>query len=229
MNKPEPDDSTSIYPIKKAVVAGATGLIGRHLLKLLLADGRYAEIHVPGRRSPPINDARVVFHQCDFNDFSTLPVIGIDEVYCALGTTIRKAGSQEAFRTVDFDAVVNLAQWAAQVQAGRFVVVSSIGANAESGNFYLRTKGQMERALKNARLNSLIIVRPSMLIGHRNEIRVAEKLGEWLMKPLGWLLIGKLKKYRPIEALQVAVAMKSLAESKIGDTYIVESDQLKMC
>ncbi len=229
MNKPEPDDSTSIYPIKKAVVAGATGLIGSHLLKLLLADGRYAEIHVPGRRSPQTNDARVVFHQCDFNDFSTLPVIGIDEVYCALGTTIRKAGSQEAFRAVDFDAVVNLAQWAAQVQAGRFVVVSSIGANAESGNFYLRTKGQMERALKNARLNSLIIVRPSMLIGHRNEIRVAEKLGEWMMKPLGWLLIGKLKKYRPIEALQVAVAMKSLAESKIGDTYIVESDQLKIC
>lgn len=229
MIKSEPNDSTSNYPIKKAIVAGSTGLIGSHLLDLLQADGRYAEIHVPGRRSPLITDARVVFHSCDFNDFSTLPVIGIDEVYCALGTTIRKAGSQEAFRAVDFDAVVNLAQWAAQVGAGRFVVVSSIGANAESGNFYLRTKGQMERALKNMHLNSLIIVRPSMLIGHRNEIRVAEKLSEWLMKPFEWLLVGKLKKYRAIKASQVAVAMKSLAESKIGDTYIVESDQLNMC
>jgi len=225
--KPVADDRFG-GAIKRAVVAGATGLVGRELLQLLLDDGRYAEIHVPGRRSPQVDDDRVRFHACDFEDFSFLPTVGVDEVYCALGTTIGKAGSQDAFRQVDFDAVVNLARWAAHVDAGRFVVVSSLGADVRSGNFYLRTKGQMERALKQCGLNSLIIVRPSLLMGQRGEFRLGERLGAWLMRPLSVLMIGRFKKYRPIAAADVAKAMKRLAESKFGDVYVEESDQLQL-
>ena len=219
---------SSEYPIKTAVIAGVTGLVGSNLLSLLLADNQYSVIHTPGRRDSGIKDKRVVYHQCDFNDFDTLPRQGVDEVYCALGTTIGKAGSQQAFRAVDFDAVVNLARWSAQAGVKRFVVISSLGANAGSRNFYQRTKGQMEQTLKQLGLNSLIIVRPSLLIGSRKEVRRAEKIGEVVMKVINPLLCGGLRKYRSILASDVAIAMKELAQSKFGDLYVIESDQLQV-
>jgi uncharacterized protein YbjT (DUF2867 family) len=212
--------------VKKAVIAGATGLVGSHLLKQLLNDPRYQEIHVPGRRAPELTDPRIIFHACDFETFESLPSQGINEVYCALGTTIKKAGSQDKFREIDFDAVINLARWAAGIKCSHFVVVSSMGANPRAGNFYLRTKGQMEQVLKTCGLENLTIIRPSLLLGHRHEFRPGEKLSEWIMRPLRYVMVGPLKKYRPIKAQQVAKAMMNLAQINIGDIFIVENNDL---
>lgn len=212
---------------KEALLAGATGLVGSHLLQQLLNDVRYSKIHLAGRRSPQISHPKIVFHPCDFHDFDTLPGHGIQEVFCALGTTIRKAGTKENFREVDFDAVVNLARYAALTGCDHFVVVSSVGANPRSRNFYLRTKGQMEQRLKSCGLQNISIVRPSLLLGQRREFRLAEKLSEWMMKPIGFLLKGRLAKYRPIEASQLAQTMIRLAQNRIGDTFIVEGEGLR--
>jgi uncharacterized protein YbjT (DUF2867 family) len=211
---------------KKALIAGSTGLVGNEILQFLLSDPRYIEIHVPGRRAPEVSDPRVIFHPTDFSQLDDLPQKGINEVYCALGTTIKKAGSKEQFRLIDFDAVVNLARWAAAAEVNHFVVVSSIGAHPKSGTFYLRTKGQMEQVLKTCRLKNLTIVRPSLLLGNREEFRLGEKISARLMKPLGFLMQGPLKKYRPIEATQVAKAMIHLAKTKLGDTFVVENERL---
>lgn len=211
---------------KKALIAGATGLVGHEILQLLLSDPRYIEIHVPGRRAPEVSDPRVIFHPTDFSQLDNLPEKGIHEVYCALGTTIKKAGSKEQFRLIDFEAVVNLARWAASAEVDHFVVVSSIGAHPKSPTFYLRTKGQMEQVLKTCRLNNLTIVRPALLLGQRKEFRLGENISAFFMKPLRFLLAGPLKKYRPIEAAQVAKAMVFLSKNQLGDTFIVENERL---
>lgn len=211
---------------KKALIAGSTGLVGNEILQLLLSNPHYVEIHVPGRRPPEVSDPRVIFHTTDFMQLDDLSIKGIHEVYCALGTTIKKAGSQEKFRQIDFEAVVNLARWAAAAEVDHFVVVSSIGAHPKSRTFYLRTKGQMEQVLKTCRLNNLTIIRPALLLGQRKEFRLGERISAWLMKPLRFFMAGPLKKYRPIEAAQVAKAMVHLSKNNIGDTYVVENKQL---
>ncbi|HKL71467.1 MAG TPA: NAD(P)H-binding protein [Marinilabiliaceae bacterium] len=212
---------------KIAVIAGSTGLIGGHLLQQLLNNPLYDKIYVPGRKAPKLTDSKIVFELCNFSEFKNLPKNGSIDLFCSLGTTIKKAGSQDQFREVDFDAVVNFARWGASISCNHFVVVSSIGANPKSRNFYLRTKGQMEQVLKAIGLNNLTIVRPSLLMGRREDFRFGEKVGEWLMKPLSFLLIGKAKKYRPIEGAQVAKGMIKLAQNKIGDTFVVEGEILK--
>ena len=133
---------------KIAVIAGSTGLIGGHLLQQLLNNPLYDKIYVPGRKAPKLTDPKIVFELCDFSEFKNLPKNGNIDLFCSLGTTIKKAGSQDQFREVDFDAVVNFARWGASISCNHFVVVSSIGANPKSRNFYLRTKGQMEQVLK---------------------------------------------------------------------------------
>ena len=214
--------------MKTALIAGATGLTGTELLKLLISDDTYTRIHVVSRRAPDLQSSKIIHHPAQFDHLEELPIPKpIDEVYCALGTTIKKAGSKSAFREIDFDAVVNLACWAKKVEASRFVVISSIGANATSKNFYLRTKGQMETIVKQVNLNALIIVRPSLLTGKRKEVRMAERFAELLTFAIQPLMIGKLRKYRPISAYKLALAMKSLAQSKYSDTYIIESDELE--
>jgi uncharacterized protein YbjT (DUF2867 family) len=214
--------------MKTALIAGATGLTGTELLKLLINDESYTRIHVISRRIPDLQSPKIIHHPALFNQLDELPIQqSIDEVYCTLGTTIKKAGTKAAFREVDFDAVVNLACWAKKVDVSRFVVISSIGANASSKNFYLRTKGQMETIVKQVNLNSLIIVRPSLLTGKRKETRTAERIAELVTFAITPFMVGKLRKYRPISAFKVALAMKSLAQSKFGDTYIIESDELE--
>jgi len=211
---------------KKALIAGSTGLVGNKILHYLLNNPQYIEIHVPGRRPPEVSDSRIIFHRTDFMQLNTLVIKDLDEVYCALGTTIKKAGSQEKFRQIDFDAVVNLARWAAKAKVNHFVVISSIGANPKSRTFYLKTKGQMEQVLKTCNLKNLTIVRPSLLLGKRKEFRTGERISTWLIKPICFLMKGPLKNYHPIEASQVAKAMLHLAKNDIGDTFIVENNKL---
>ncbi|HWP11866.1 MAG TPA: NAD(P)H-binding protein, partial [Ramlibacter sp.] len=145
------------------MLAGASGLVGRAILQGLLADDSVAAVHTLGRRELPFQHAKLTQHRVDFKFLPALP--GAGEAFVALGTTIKVAGSQEAFRAVDFDAVVAVAKAAKASGATRLGVVSAMGANARSKVFYNRVKGEMEEALSALGFETLVIARPSFLVG----------------------------------------------------------------
>jgi len=147
-------------------------------------------------------------------------------VFCALGTTIRKAGSQEAFKKVDFEYPLRTASTALKLGAKRFLVVSSIGADATSSNFYLRTKGELEKALSVEGFGGLIIFRPSFLLGQRSEFRPGERIALAAMQMVSPLMKGPLARYRPIEASAVATAMIAAAKQNLRDVHVFESDHI---
>lgn len=212
---------------KTAVIAGATGLIGQYLIDLLIAGNAYAKIYVLTRRSPHLLHPKLKYEQIDFDQIAECYFDeAIDDVYCTLGSTIKKAGNKKAFRKVDLDYVVALAQWGAIHHIKSFSVVSSIGASPTSANFYLRTKGQMEQAVIKTGIPSIYIFRPSMLTGHRREFRLNEKLSLPIMKVLTPFMHGKWEKYRPIAGSQVANAMYQMAQSNRKETIILESDAI---
>ena len=164
--------------------------------------------------------------QVDFDKLDeSASLISGDDCFCALGTTMKKAGSREAFRKIDYDLVLKVAELAKKNGVKRFLVVSSIGANLSTSNFYLKTKGEMEEALKQFSFEQLTIVRPSILVGKRNEFRLAERIGILFARILSPLMIGPIKKYRPIKAKSVARAMMNLANSSTGK-IIYESNEL---
>ena len=214
---------------RTAILFGATGLVGSHLLEILIKEEEYAKIVLFNRKpvkalhsvSPKIEEIIT-----DFHDLKQLEGYGKgSDLYCCLGTTIKKAKTKESFRQVDFDLPVVIASIASRKPFNRFVVISSIGANAESRNFYLRTKGEMEQAVRGILGEKAIIVRPSMLLGQRNEYRFGEVLGKWFSGLLSPILIGKLARYKGIQASDVARAMVWLALHG-AESPIIESDQL---
>jgi uncharacterized protein YbjT (DUF2867 family) len=209
-----------------AWLAGASGLVGGHLLSELQADAHFSKIVLLGRRPLGVADPKVEERVVDFAalDGSALPPAGT--VFVALGTTIKKAGSQEAFRKVDFDAVVNVARAAKQAGASRIVIVSSLGADAHSRVFYNRVKGEAERAVIDVGLPSTIVVRPSILDGDRKESRPGERVGLAAMRTFGFVLVGGLRRYRAIHAHTVARAMLALAKAPGEGPRIVESEEL---
>ncbi len=199
---------------KTALILGATGLVGKALVRQLLDDPRYKQVTCLVRRPMPM--AVVAHEQKKVNwlviDFDSLQdyegYFKVDHVYCCLGTTIQKAGSQEAFRKVDFEYVHVAAQLARAQQCQSFVWVSSIGANAKSSNFYLRVKGELENAIMGmSQLKNAAAVRPSLLLGERHENRPLEEIAQTVAPVLGMFLIGPLKKYRPVSAVEVAHKM----------------------
>lgn len=211
---------------RTAILFGATGLVGSQLLEILIKEEEYAKIIVFSRRPVKSESPKVQEILTDFVDVK--PLEGYfkgSDIFCCLGTTIKKAKSKESFRQVDFDLPVVLASIASRKPVNRFVVISSIGANAESRNFYLRTKGEMEQAVRGILGENVFIVRPSMLLGMRNETRFGEILGKWGMALLSPVLIGKLARYKGIKASGVARAMVWLAIHETG-SQIIESDQL---
>ena len=173
--------------------------MGSHLLTLLLRE--YDQVAAVTRR--PLGVSAGNLREIAFGD--ALPAI--DVAFCCLGTTIKKAGSQEAFRAVDFDAVVAFAKAARTAGAGSFAVVSSVGASRDSSNFYLRVKGEMEDAIRDLGFDRLTILRPSFLVGDRKEKRPGEGIGIAVAQGLGFLMVGPLQKYRAVRAEQVAAAM----------------------
>jgi len=191
-----------------AVVAGATGLVGSELVRRLLAQRAYRRIVALSRRpldpNPRLEVVEAAYDQLHrVLDPATRRSEPID-VFCCLGTTIRSAGSHEAFRRVDRDYVVALGRWARDADARRFVVVSAAGADASSRVFYNRVKGEMERELAALGLPSLVIARPSLLAGERDEFRPAERVALALTRPMRALLPATV---RPIAAADVAQAM----------------------
>jgi len=212
--------------MKTALLFGATGLVGRELLKRLSNDPHYSQLNVFVRRKMTIKLLNVEVIELNFEKLNeSASQISGDDCFCALGTTMKKAGSREAFRKVDFDLVVDIAKLARQNGVKRFIVVSSIGADAASSNFYLKTKGEMEEALKELSFEQLIIVRPSILLGKRNEFRFGERIGIFLARILSPFMLGPLKKYRAVHAKTVARAMIKLANSSVKKT-IYESREL---
>ncbi len=200
-------------PDRSALLVGATGLVGAALLALLLADARYKRVHTVGRRAPSISHAKLTTHVMDLASASQLAGLpAVDDVYCALGTTIKVAGSQAAFRAVDLDAVVAVAKAAIQSgHATRLGVVSAMGADAKSGVFYNRVKGDMETAVAQLGFQSVSVARPSMVAGDRASLkqpgRSGEHIGLKLMTALNFLIPAN---YKAIEAEDVAKGLHRL-------------------
>jgi len=206
---------------RAALLVGATGLIGSFLLQRLLAAGRYARVTVWARRDIGRTHPKLKVEIADFARLQERRVEA-EDVFCCLGTTIRQAGSQAAFRRVDYDYPVALAMAAAGGGARRLLVVSALGANPDSRVFYNRVKGEMEVAVRAAGVPRTVFFRPSLLSGPRVQERLGEKIGLVVGNVLGSLL----GKYRPIHADLVAAAMLKAAEED-RSTGVLESEEIR--
>lgn len=215
-------------PARVALIAGASGLVGGFCLRFLLEDPAYRRVVSVGRRRVPIEDPKLHQETVDFYRLDAFAsALPCDDVFCCLGTTIRKAGSREAFRKIDFDAALYLARLARQAGARRFFLVSSSGADSRSPIFYSRVKGEIEAAVSALGFAAVFLLRPSLLLGERGEPRLKEKLGELVLGALKPALVGPLRKYRAIEASVVARAMLRLAATSDGGVKVLESDELE--
>ena len=212
---------------KTAWVAGATGLIGNLLLSELLDCDRYSQVVALLRRPVGIQHPRLIEKISDFSQLDIQALPPADDVYCALGTTIKKAGSQSKDREGDFHYPLNLAKAAKKAGAREFLLVSSVGANAHARNFYLRTKGELEDALAGEHFESLHIFRPSILVGNRQEKRSGERIGIALGKLIAPLMTGSWRKYRPIQASTVALAMIRAPQLEAPGVHIYEFDSIR--
>lgn len=208
----------------KAVIAGATGLIGSHLIDLMKKDGDVKSAQVLSRRPLDLPE-KFTTVQGDLMEPALTDDVNVG--FCALGTTMAVAGSKEAFYHVDHDLVLAFAKAAKEKGAETFVLVSSLGADATSSNYYLRVKGETERDLEAVGFRSLIILRPSLLLGQRNEFRLGELFGKGAMTLFGPLMLGSLSKYRGIHGRTVANAMLSLAKEDLPGVHVLESDRLQ--
>ena len=213
---------------KSALLIGASGLVGRHCLQCLLNEPIYKRIVVIVRTPILITHEKLVQHVIDFDDLGTLGEIFIaDDVYCCLGTTIKKAGTQEAFRKVDYDYPVKVAALTQHCGANQFLLVSSLGANSHSGIFYNRVKGEVEDAIRKIPFTAFHVFRPSLLLGERKEYRTGEKVSAVVMEGLKYALGGPLKKYRAIQAHDVAKAMVRVAQMDLQGVNIFDSQRIQ--
>lgn len=209
---------------KSAILVGATGLVGSRLLCLLLADPDYEAIHALVRRPLGIRDAKLHEHSVDFARLADFAWPAADDVYCCLGTTIRAAGSQEAFRQVDYMFSLAVARGAHVRGAKQFLFVSAMGADAHSSVFYSRVKGELEAAIAALGYRSAIAFRPSLLAGDRREHRLGERVALMVLQPVRWLVP---RKYRPVADVAVARAMAAYAKRGLAGFHVVPSDAIQ--
>lgn len=195
--------------MRRALIAGATGLVGGELLRILLDRPEYDRVLSIGRRSLNLTHPKLTQRTVDFDRLSeAADAFQVDDVYCCLGTTIKKAGSQAAQRRVDYEYPLAMARLAAAQGAGQYLLVSSMGADSHSRFFYNRVKGDVEAAVSAAGVPAVQIFRPSLLLGDRQEVRMGERIAVWLSPLYGPLFPAK---YRPIQARDVAQAMVNSA------------------
>lgn len=208
------------------MVAGATGLVGQEILAVLLADKAYRSVHILGRRALQKSAPRLTQQVVDFAALPRLPKA--DEVYIALGTTIKVAGSKAAFRAVDLDAVVAVARAARAAGATKLGVVSAMGADAKSPVFYNQVKGEMEEALASLGFQSLVIARPSLLSGERAALGQPARRGEHIGLVVSTLLKPLIPaNYRSIDARDVAQALVHAVQGATAGTYRMLSGEMQ--
>lgn len=192
--------------MKSALIFGVTGLTGKALLNNLIADPRYDKIYCVARRNLNIKNTKVEEITFDFKDFFKLAPLMVNHVFSCMGTTLKAAGSKEAQVIVDRDYPIAISKFAKQIAAEKMICVSSVGSDIKSNNFYLRTKGEMEEGVK-ANFPNSVFVRPSFLMGDREEMRIGEKIGIGVFKIINPLLMGGLSKYRGINVNKLSMAM----------------------
>ena len=212
-----------------ALIAGASGLVGSHLLEQLLASPEYDRVIALGRRPLERANPKLVPVVADFATLDKVVAdLRCDDVFCCLGTTIRRAGSPENFRAVDHGAVLALAWAARRNGAQRFFLVSALGADPASRWLYNRVKGETEEALEVLGFSTLGLFRPSLLLGTRREFRLGERVSKvilWLAEPL---LLGRLRQYRAIQAEVVARAMLRCSLGRQGQGVLIfRSDEIQ--
>ena len=178
---------------------------------------------MPGFKHPKIRFRKIEFDKLE----ETAALLKADHVFSCLGTTIKKAGSEQEFRKVDYDYVVNSAKISLQNGAKKIFVVSALGADKNSFIFYNKVKGEMEEAITALSYQSTFFFRPSLLLGERTEVRNGEKIGEAFGNLISFALVGPLKKYKPIKALSVAKAMFISAKGDVKGVKIMESDEIE--
>ena len=213
---------------KTALVLGASGLVGQELVKVLVESKEFDRITLLVRKELKINNTKINEIVIDFDKMEEYKEeFNVDIVFCTLGTTIKKAKTKENFEKVDFHYPFEGAKLSKNFGKGQFFVVTAMGSDENSSVFYSKTKGKLEKELKDLGLNNLSIFRPSLLLGERKDFRMGEKIGIILFSLIKPFLVGKLKKYAGIEATYVAYFMyeKSL-ENRVGIS-IYESDQMQ--
>lgn len=214
---------------KTALVLGASGLVGSHCLQLLLDNAAYDKIIVWLRKPLPVQHAKLQQEIINFDQLSPYAdkLKNVQEIFCCLGTTIKKAGSPEAFYKVDFTYPHEIAKLAAQNGVQQFLIVTALGANSRSSIFYNRVKGEIETALGKLPLPGLQILRPSLLLGERQEFRLGERIGAIVFTALSFAFFGRLRRYRAIEASVVAEAMIRIAQQNLTGVNIFESEKIQ--
>ncbi len=213
---------------KTALIIGASGLVGNELLKQLLADSSFEKIKIFVRKRIPTEDSKLEQIIINFDYISSYyDLIKGDVLFCCMGTTIKTAGSKDAFIKVDYTYPMEFAKIAKQNGVKKMLLISSIGADKTASNFYLKVKGDIEESLGKLNFESLIILRPSMLLGSRKEFRFGESAGKIFMKLFTFTFIGKLKKYRAIEVSAAAKAMTELSKIELKGVNIFLSDDLQ--
>jgi len=198
---------------RAALVVGASGLVGAATLNLLLDAPSPSKVIALLRRSSSRSHPKLIERVTDFAALETLETPPLGTVFCALGTTIQVAGSQDAFRRIDYELPLRLARWAQSRGATHFVLVSSVGADPASPNGYLRVKGELEDDLAALNYPAVDILQPSFLLGPRREARPLESISKLAVHALSFLLLGGLRKYRAIRASDVAAAMVAASQS----------------
>ncbi|BAK17924.1 NAD(P)H-binding protein [Solibacillus sp. FSL W7-1472] len=213
--------------MRSALVVGATGLVGSSLVKLLCESEEYAAVNVLSRRPLDFTHPKLVVKLCEFDQIADKDIEFAHEVFCCLGTTMKKAGSKQQFEKVDFEYPLTIAAIAKNRGVGHFIVISAMGANEKALAYYSQVKGKLEAELIKMDFPRLSIVRPSLITGDRQEFRLGETIGDKVLKVLNPILVGPLKKMHSIPATQIALAMKVIAlHGKKQKVAIYLSDEM---
>ena len=213
---------------RTAIVAGGTGLVGGHLVDLMISSKDYSDITLLVRKDSSYKKEGISTIEVDYDNLMDYEKsLKADVIFCCLGTTIKKAGSKEKFRLVDFSYPLELAKIALKNESKQFNIVTASGANSSSMFFYNRVKGEVEKALTELEFKNLNIFRPSLLLGKRKEQRFGEEVGAVISKVVNPLLVGPLRKYRAIQAEVVAKAMLQVSIKNASDGKTYESDNIQ--
>ncbi len=212
--------------MKTALIFGSSGLIGSHLLDLVLKNNYYQKIKLFVRSNITITDPRVEIIYDDFKNFDNLKNnINGDDCFFCIGTTRKDTPNKNEYRRIEYDIPLSVATIAKHNSVSTFIYVSSIGASASVSNNYLKNKGEVENELHKLNFNKLGIIRPSLLLGNRRNFRLGERIAQLIMSNLSFVFIGKIKKYKPIQAIDVAKAIINISENDYENNYF-ESDKL---